>query len=88
MTETQNTVKQEERIVVTINGKDYYADSFPEQEKIALIQIEQINADIERKKIDIRNLEYARQFLTDYLSQNVEKFEEVPQPENNGGDAA
>ena len=62
---------------VTLNGKDYKIDSFPDEQKVALGQIEQISQQIELAKIDARNLQYAKQYLVDYLIQNTDKFEEV-----------
>jgi hypothetical protein len=81
-------------MTIELNGKTYLVDSFPEQEKVALAHIEQIEAKMELTKIDLRNLEYGRQFLVDYLVKNVDKFEEAPKQETpanntgNGGDAA
>ena len=73
-------------VTVQLNGKVYKVDSFPEQEKVALVQIEQIEIDIERAKIQQRNLDYAKQFLVDYLSKNTDKFEEVPQAPQDASD--
>jgi len=72
----------EVRHTVTLNNKEYFIDSFPEEQTIALAQVEQIQADIEIQKVKIRNLDYAKQFLVDYLVKNVDKFEEAPQPED------
>jgi hypothetical protein len=72
--QTQQTLNTE---TIELNGKKYKIDSFPEQERIALAHIEQIEAKMELTKIDMRNLEYGRQFLVDYLVKNVDKFEEV-----------
>ena len=79
--QTQQTQPSAERQIITLNGKDYFVDSFPEEQKVALVQIEQIQLDVEKKKVDIRNLEYAKQFLVDYLAKNADKFEEAPSPE-------
>ena len=78
--------QQEQGLTVQLNGKIYKVDSFPDQEKVAVMQIEQIDIEIERAKVQQRNLEYAKQFLVEFLSKNVDKFEEVPQeqePANN-----
>jgi hypothetical protein len=69
---------QGKREIVTLNGKDYFVDSFPEKEKTALGQIVQIEQEMEIYKVRIRNNEYAKQYLVDYLVQNTENFEEVP----------
>ena len=91
----QTNQANQERVIVTIGGVDYYADSFPEKERIAVVQIDQIDRDIQKKKEDIRNLEYARQFLFEFLAKNVDQYEKVPEQANNtnntdnsGGDAA
>jgi hypothetical protein len=75
----EQTQMQGQIATVTLNGKDYKIDSFPDEQKVALGQIEQISQQIELAKIDVRNLEYAKQYLVDYLIQNTDKFEEVPQ---------
>jgi hypothetical protein len=62
---------------VTIDGEDYLIDSFPEEAMAALNQIYQITRDIEVQKIQVRNLEYAKQYLVDYLSQNKDKFKKA-----------
>jgi hypothetical protein len=67
-----------QREIVTLNGKDYFVDSFPEKEKTALGQIVQIEQEMEIYKVRIRNNEYAKQYLVDYLVQNTKQFEEVP----------
>jgi hypothetical protein len=77
----QETQPQAERQIITLNGKDYFVDSFPEEEKAALVQIEQVLLEIEKKKMEIRNLEYAKGYLVDYLAKNADKFEEAPKPE-------
>ena len=81
MAQQETQQAQQERVTVTLNGKNYYVDSFPDEQKVALAQIEQIVVDIEAKKVDIRNLEYAKQFLVDFLAKNADKFEEAPSPE-------
>ena len=70
---------QQERKTVTIDGKDYFIDSFPDEAKMALEQIQQITVEIELEKIKIRNLEYAKQYLVDYLSSKKDEFEAVPE---------
>jgi regulator of sigma D len=71
----------EERKTLTLNGKNYYVDSFKEEQQVALVQIEQIQAEQEIAKINLRNLDYAQQFLVDYLSKNIDKLEEAPESE-------
>ncbi len=69
----------ETRKTISIDGNDYFIDSFPDEAKMALEQIQQINIEIELEKVKIRNLEYARQYLVDYLSNQKDKFEAVPE---------
>ena len=87
MAQEQKEQKDIKDITVQLNGKVYKVDSFPEQEKVALLQIEQIDVDLERAKIQQRNLEYAKQFLVEYLSKNIDKFEEVPQEASEASEA-
>ena len=67
----------QKREIVTLNGQDYYVDSFTDESQIALAQIAQIEVDMEKTKISLRNLEYAKQFLVEHLGKNVDQFEKV-----------
>jgi regulator of sigma D len=80
-TQTQTQTPAEERKVLTLNGKNYFVDSFKDELQTALVQIEQIQTEQEITKINLRNLDYAQQFLIDYLSKNTDKLEEAPQIE-------
>jgi regulator of sigma D len=86
LAQKQETQATQERKTVTLNGKDYYVDSFKDELQVALVQIEQIQAEQELAKMNLRNLEYAQQFLVDYLSKNVDKLEEVPEQEKEAGE--
>jgi hypothetical protein len=81
--ETKNQVNTEnkERQTIVLNEKEYYVDSFGDEQKAALLQVEEIIMATNAKKVDIRNLEYAKQYLVEYLTKNSEDFEEVPKSE-------
>jgi hypothetical protein len=71
--------EQTQTQTVTINGKHYLLDSFKDEQKIALVQIEQIDAEKELLAMKLRNLDYAKQFLVEYLSKNADKLQEAPE---------
>ena len=75
MAQTEQTQAQ----TVTINGKNYLLDSFKDEQKVALVQIEQIDAEKDLLAMKSRNLDYAKQFLVEYLSKNADKLQEVPE---------
>jgi len=79
---SQPETTPQDRKTITIDGNEYFVDSFSDEAKMALEQIQQINIEIELEKVKIRNLEYARQYLVDYLSQQKDNFEAVPEKTN------
>ena len=67
----------EQRKVITINDKTYFLDSFKDELGVALQQVQEVQIEKERTKVQLRNLEYAEQFLIDFLAKNSDKLEEV-----------
>jgi hypothetical protein len=85
MAETQNAPQ-----TVTIDGEQFLLDSMDDNFKEALMQIAEIDREIEKAnqevQLKMRNLNYAKQYLVDYVASNKDKFTKVVPPANNEGD--
>ena len=81
---------ENERLIVTVKGDDYFVDSMPNNAKTALFQIE----DIEKKKLEYSSkltyLDYSKAYLVDFLANEIEKnpsdFEKAPKKEANNAE--
>ena len=67
---------QSEQEIASINGKHYYKSSMTEEQIAAFEQAISINQKINGLKIDIRNLQYGAQFLTDLIEKDIDTMEE------------
>ena len=79
--------EQTEQRIININDKQYLFDSLDEESQGAFTQAIEINQKIEGKKIEIRDLTYARQYLVGFLEGKVSDFTEVtpnPVEDDNG----
>lgn len=67
----------EEQRIANINDKQYLYDSLDKESQGAFQQALEIGNKIEAKKVEIRDLNYAREYLVNFLSHREEGFTEV-----------
>jgi len=92
MPETQTTpetqVPATNSEIATINGKHYFKHSMSTEQVGAFDQAIEISNKIEAFKIDIRDAQYARQYLINFIESEAGTMEEyIPEPEVNSEDA-
>lgn len=73
---TPETAEAEDR-VISLNNKQYLYSSLSEEQQSAFEQAMQVNAKIEVKRVEIRDLTYARQYLIDFLEKDADSFTDV-----------
>jgi len=77
--ETQVPANQE---IASINGKHYYKSSMSKELIAAFEQAVQMDQKIEMKKVEVRDLTYARQFLINIVEDGSDTMEEYVPPVN------
>jgi len=75
--ETQVPANQE---IASINGKHYYKSSMSEELVVAFEQAVQMDQKIEMKKVEVRDLTYARQFLINIVEDGADTMDEYIPP--------
>jgi len=73
--------------IATINGKHYFKHSMSEEQIGAFDQAIEISGKIEKLKIGIRDAQYGRQYLINFIESGADTMKEyIPEPEVNGED--
>ena len=71
--------------IATINGKHYFKSSMSDEQIGAFDQAIEISGKIEKLKIGIRDAQYGRQYLINFIESGAESMKEyIPEPEVNG----
>lgn len=71
--------EQTESNVVNINGKDYNADEFNNEQKYAIQQLRDLQTKADNLKFQLDQVAAAQKVFTDALIESVEKADEQPE---------
>jgi len=66
------------RQTIIISDVEYYLDSLGEEQQKAFAQAMEIQQSIKVKQVEIRNMNYAHQYLHDFIARGIETYEVVP----------
>lgn len=81
--EVENPLSEE---LISINGRHFHKNTLNEEQLAAFEQAVELSAKIEDKKIEARDLTYARQYLINFIEEGIEGFTEFI-PEAVGAEA-